>query len=222
VVSIRTGTLFVSGLRPWRGSMAFHVEDIASHSEKRTSNIDYDARCRNMYSILQFRTAMGTAGSEVANYESTEDGALAWKNLKDYYDQEGDKDIFETKCLKEISNLKLRFNSPGGFDRFHDEFEKLCRHIAECGEPLSEREKRAFLLNGIEDSDYSATKDLCAYDVYSTVVAKLRRKAADLGRQNGPSRRQQNKVTRRTGRGKPAATLNDKDEIPEGDKKACS
>jgi hypothetical protein len=60
------------------------------------------------------------------------------------------------------------------------------------------RQKRTYFLNGIQDRDYAATKDMCMSDDFPTAVMKLRKKCVELGRQSGPtSHRQLNKITRR-------------------------
>ena len=150
-----------------------------------------------MYSILQLRTSDSTAASTVTKCSQTQDGALAWRNLKEYFDQDGNKDVCEIKCRRELAQLRLDYNSPGGYDNYYSEFERICKQIEECGTTLPDREKRAHFLGGIHDPDYSAIKDICEQDDFASVVVRLARKAAELGKHNGPVRRHQKKITRR-------------------------
>jgi len=78
-------------------SDVLHVNDEEAHLARRATDREYDAKVKNMYAVLQVKTAEDTAGTKVTKLEATQDGALAWKYLKDYYDQEGDKVIFESK-----------------------------------------------------------------------------------------------------------------------------
>ena len=173
-----------------------NVENLVDHLEKRKNDPIYDGHVRDLYYILMRKTAKGTALTTVLRQKDTQDGALAWKGLRDYYDQEGDKQIYAAKCLSDLINLKLHYNSHGGMDKYISDFEVRCRQLDEAGQPLTETQKKTMLLQGITDRDYDATKQICAKDDYETVILTLRHRAAELGKaQNSNNRRRVNKAS---------------------------
>jgi len=165
------------------------------HGEKRKSDTEYDTKVRTVYSILEVRTSDGTAASLITKHAASQDGALAWRSLRDYYDQDGNRDVFEIRSRLELSQLRLDYNSPGGFNRYHDHFFRLIKQIEDCGTVLSDREKRAYFVGGIKDRDYASLKDSCEKDNFNETIVRFSRKATELGKMSGPTRRQANKVT---------------------------
>jgi len=182
------------------------ISDIDHHTENRHNDTEYDLRVRDFYSILEFCTTDGTAATTVKQHSATCNGAVAWKSLKDYYDQDGNKDIYEVQCRRKLAQLTLESSTPGGFAKYQNDFGTICQHIEECGTLLSDREKRAHFLGGIHDPDYSTIKDICEGVPFNSAITKLARKAAELGKQNGPARRHFKKVTRKIRESKPANT----------------
>jgi len=160
--------------------------NIDEHLRKRTDEPAYDRKVRVMHAILYKKTAKGTAFSKVKAFEATEDGVLAWKALKDYYDQEGNKSLYGTNRLNELMNLKLKYTSYGGFDKYQNNFDVLCNQLEECGHGLPDDQKRTIFLRNIEDQDYSTIIELCWTETYTNVIQKLRNKAAMIGKQSGP------------------------------------
>ena len=172
------------------------MENLGDHLEKRKNDQIYDGHVRDLYYILMRKTAKGTALTTVLRQKDTQDGALAWKGLRDYYDQEGNKQIYAAKCLSDLINLKLHYNSHGGMDKYISDFEVRCRQLEEAGQPLTEKHKRTMLLQGITDRDYDATKQICAKDDYEIVILTLRHRVAELGKaQNTNNRRNLNKAS---------------------------
>jgi len=172
------------------------VEDKEEHLKRRSEEKEYDDNVKMLYSILQAKTASGTALAKVKIYKPTKDGALAWLHMKNYYDQEGNKSLYGAKCLNEILGLRLEKSSQGGFDKYLSDFETLCTKLEEAGQGLKEDQKRTFFLSGIKDEDYDATIQICQDVDYGMAILKLRHKSVLLGRQSGPDRRKQNKANR--------------------------
>ena len=108
----------------------------------------------------------------------------------------GNRDVFEIRSRLELSQLRLDYNSPGGFNRYHDNFFRLVKQIEDCGTVLSDREKRAYFVGGIKDRDYASLKDSCEKDNFNETIIRFSSKATELGKMSGPTRRQANKVTR--------------------------
>ena len=74
--------------------------------------------------ILKYVFAKGIAKSKIKKFNDQIDGALAWKTLNKYYDQDGDKGSFGTQALENILSLNLIYNSYGGFDKYMSNFEQ--------------------------------------------------------------------------------------------------
>jgi len=83
------------------------VVDDDAHLQLRREDTDYDGRVRALHAILRRKTAKGTASSKIKKYAGTSDGALAWRMLKQYYNQEGSKSLYASKCLTELTKLFL-------------------------------------------------------------------------------------------------------------------
>ena len=180
------------------------IKDIEEHQEKRKNDAVYDKKTTTLFMILKKKCSKGTALSKIKKYQDTRDGALAWKYLKEYYDQEGNKDIFGANALVSLLNLHLEYNSPGGFDKYTNDFELLCAKIAESDTPLTEQQKKTMFLRGINDRDFTATKDICQEGkTYSETVLCLRNKAIELKKASGPTPRRfrRGNNTRQGGRG---------------------
>jgi hypothetical protein len=198
------------------------VSDIPAHMERRSQDSKYDEKVILMHAILSRHTAKGTALSHVIRFNDTRDGVLAWKALKDYYDQEGNKTLYDNKLWADLRSLKLKHTTYGGFDKYHSDFEIICKQLEEAGSPVPEEQKKMYFIENIEDRDFQNTKDLCAHEVYTNAVQKLRYKAALLGKQSGPTRRNQNKVTKKFSSGKFNKTNKTNDKGHEKDEKKGS
>jgi len=90
------------------------VQNVDEHIKRRENEPDYDAKVRDMYSILQLRTSDSTAASTVTKCSQTQDGALAWKNLKEYFDQDGNKDVCEYVVDENSPNYASTITVPVG------------------------------------------------------------------------------------------------------------
>ena len=60
------------------------------HLAKRIDDAEYD----NRVTILKRFTARGIALSKVQKYDESTDGALAWRDMKGYYDSLGNEEIY--------------------------------------------------------------------------------------------------------------------------------
>ena len=92
---------------------------------------------------------------------STQDGVKSWFDLKQYYDQEGNKNSYSAKLLGKLADLKLQYNSYGGMDRYISEFEAINLKLDDISK-LDENTKKTFFLRRIQDRDYGTKKDICA------------------------------------------------------------
>lgn len=178
------------------------VTDLEAHKLRRQDDEAYNEKVETLYAILEKKTAKGVALSKVTS-ATNEDGVIAWKNLKDYYDQEGDRKAYGIKCLQDLMKLKLESNTPGGFDKYLSDFETTIEHMEEAEQGLKETQKSTILLSGITDDDYTTTKDICVGLGYLEITQKLHAKAVELGKQSGPTRKdRRNNNNKTTNKGK--------------------
>jgi hypothetical protein len=137
------------------------VSDNEIHNNKRTIDSTYNDHVEHIYNVLVCVTAGSTALSTVKKYKSTKDGALAWKALKDYYDNEGNKEIHDATIILELLDLHLEYNSASGMDNYLHQFEKHLAELQYSNVPLSDELKLTFLFCGIHDTAYDTAKDIC-------------------------------------------------------------
>ena len=156
-------------------------------------------RVKEFYSVLSKKTVKGTAASQVDVHLNERDGALVWKDLCAFYNFGGDKEARITWILGELTSLKLRHDTHGGFDKFQDEFGKKCLELAHMEMDLQDVLKKSIFLQGIEDVAYTAVKDDCKKVTFRETVELLRSKSRDLSKTNhggggrGYNRRQNRK-----------------------------
>ena len=165
------------------------MNDVVLHEEKRAADPDYDQRVKEIFHILKMKTVAGTASLRVSKYAKLEDGALAWKNLKDFYDNEGNKDLHRQTCLTDLLAIRYTAATQGGFNRYVNDFEQVVKQIDEAGaHELDESLKKNIFLTGIHDQDFEAIKEVCRCMPYDQMVTALYQKAAELKRVDGPLR----------------------------------
>jgi hypothetical protein len=138
-----------------------NVVDSTDHLKKRLDDHQYDDAVTYQFSMLKKKTSKGTALAKVKKYDVTRDGALAWLDLKQYYNQEGDKKTYGAECLKSLVTLTLEHANRGGMDDYINRFELIIDQLQESDQPLTEDQKKVFFLKGIQDHSYSNTRDLC-------------------------------------------------------------
>jgi len=157
---------------------------------------------KSFHAILSKKTAKGTAASLVDKHEEEGDGALAWADLVEFYDFGGDKEVRSSDLMNELLNIKLLYDTPGGFNKYANTFETKANELEKVPFKLEDSFKKTLFLRNILDRDYTAVKDNCTNKTYREAVNALRTKARDLGRvdQKGPTRGNNNKRTRNKNR----------------------
>jgi len=60
-------------------SDVLNIGEVNIHLEKRVQDPEYDQKVRNLYGILELKTADSTASTTVTKFSETQDGALGWK-----------------------------------------------------------------------------------------------------------------------------------------------
>ncbi len=135
-----------------------------------------------LFSALLFATAGGTAATVVKRHELTQDGRLAWLNLRKWYEGQGSKNSIARRALQTLQNLTLARDTVGGAEAYISAFEDALTSLEEVGEPYSENLKKMTFLNGIVDPSYSALHDILMEDdnkKYADCILALRKKAVD-------------------------------------------
>jgi hypothetical protein len=96
--------------------------------------------------------ALGTASTRVVKCAKTQDGALAWKSLKDFHDNEGNKDLYKQTCLTDLPHIKYEYNSIGGFNKYVNDLEQVIKQINDTAQTeLDDSLKKTIILSGIHD-----------------------------------------------------------------------
>jgi hypothetical protein len=132
---------------------------------------------------LKNSCASGLALPKVNTYKSSKDGYSAFQALYKHFYAQGDKQQYANSCLEKIVSLSLLPNSVGGIDAYLSKFEELLLELQDT-DPLTEGQKKTFLLNGIKDPIYNTVKTLCrskAYD-YERTMLELRSEAAEISK----------------------------------------
>ena len=101
----------------------FNIKYEDAHGLKIDVEEVYEDSNQLCYLILNNVCAKGLGKSKINKFNDQRDGALAWKTLKEYYDQDGDKESFGTQTLEQILILKIMYNSHGCFDKYMSKFE---------------------------------------------------------------------------------------------------
>jgi CRISPR/Cas system CMR-associated protein Cmr3 (group 5 of RAMP superfamily) len=176
------------------------VKDAQSRLEKRDADPIYDEKVRHFYNILKTKTSKGIALSKIKKHESAKDGALAWLDLKHFYDQNGDKSVFGDSCLRKLLALRLEYNTVGGMDNYISQHELLSEQLNECDQPITEAQAKTYFLTGILDPAFTAIKDFNSTSTVSFMacVASLKKKAIELGVSSGPKSYHQRKAHNKT------------------------
>ena len=165
---------FVATARAAGHKEILSVNDPSNRESRWVHDQDDTRKCEDIYSILQSKTATGTASGKVTKFEQEQDGALAWLALKDFYDQDGSKDGHGSTALKSLMNLQLECNTFGGMDKCISDFEKCTLQLEEADQPLTDQQKKTFFAEGINDQDYDAIKDNSDDWTHHKTASKLR------------------------------------------------
>jgi len=135
-----------------------------------------------LFSALLFATAGGTAATVVKRHDKTQDGRLAWLDLRKWYEGQGSKNSIARRALQTLQNLTLARDTMGGVEAYISAFEDALTSLEEVGEPYSENLKKMTFLKGIVDPSYSALHDILMEDdgkKYNDCILALRKKAVD-------------------------------------------
>jgi hypothetical protein len=159
-----------------------NITDLKKHLKRRADDPEYDDMVRYLYDVLKMKTSGGDALSKVVKYELTKDGALAWKEMKDYYNQGGDVSQYASTCMDKIMDLQMTYRSKGGMDKYISNFELLQGQLNEAKTPLAPLLAKTIFLKGIVDDDFKVAKDLSQSSDVSlmTAISNMKKKAITL------------------------------------------
>ena len=160
-------------------SCLVHITDKAQH-QSALEDTHYKRQNTLLYSILKVKTIGGPGHQMIRKFERTSDGALAWIEIKAYYEQDGNRELYACKCLTELTRVKYDFNSPGGIDRCISDFMRTVDKMEDAGENVSEITKCTFFLQGIRDNRFAGIKDLAAGLPFQEIILRIRAKSIEL------------------------------------------
>ena len=171
------------------------------HEKLFKDNTSYQNDCKILYSILKNSCVSGLALPKVNAFKDSKDGYSAYQALHMHYYAKGNPQEYANSCLEKLISLSLTPNSPGGMDGYLSKFEALILELQDK-DPLTEGQKKTFLLNGVKDRNYNAIKTLCHsenYDFNKTML-ELRREADEIHKlDTRPPRRQAHTSRRKQG-----------------------
>ncbi len=78
-----------------------------------------------LFSALLFATARGTAATVVKQHSKTQDGRLAWLNLRKWYEGQGSKMSIARSALQTLQNPTLTKDTVGGVEAYISAFEDV-------------------------------------------------------------------------------------------------
>ena len=174
-----------------------NVEDWDRHDELLLRDAAYTAKNKELYDVLQNKTAEGTAATKVTKFKDKKDGARALHELKKAYDQGGDVKTFASKCLKELLKLEYHWNDSGGVDQYINNFNELLQEM-EGLETLSDEVKKVTFLQGIKDKDFDFTKELCKAKTFEQAVDMINERAVEIGKVSGQRKIQRRRANKKT------------------------
>ena len=112
-----------------------------------------------MYSVWANRITGGNASTTVKQFEIAKDGRNSYLAIKSWYESEANLQTVAMTATKNLNNLKLHYQKAGGADAYIKQFREYVLDLETCDQPLTETQKKTYLLNGITDRDYVNTVD---------------------------------------------------------------
>lgn len=156
------------------------LEEHSDHEKRLEDDEEYKADCTALYSILKHSCAGGLAVHKVKKYKDSKDGYALYHDLRKSYYAHGHIEQYASNCLEKLLNLKLTRNFAGGMDAFLSKFQDLTLEL-ETTHPLSEAQKKTFLLGNFQDPAYSGIVEICKANrtSYEETLLELTRISAE-------------------------------------------
>ena len=123
--------------------------------------------------------APGACNSRIQKYEEEMDGYGALKSLYQWYESQGSVEDLRRRLMTKLLNLQLKHDTRGWADSYIGIFEEIIIDLDKTG-TLSDVDKKNFFLNGIVDTTFDLTKDVCRNEptiTYDECVTRIRRMA---------------------------------------------
>ena len=88
-----------------------------------------------LQSILEYSLAKGTAKARIKKFHKTGDGLSAWKELVEWYENQGSTETKAKNALQVITSHKLTSKSHGGAELYMPKFENALLDIEDAETP---------------------------------------------------------------------------------------
>jgi hypothetical protein len=121
----------------------------------------------------------------ILQHQKTQDGNAAWLDLVDDMETQGNIGQLVAENTNELAQVKLRYDSRGGFSTYKQDFCALTQRLEDAGEGMSDLMKKTFFLMNIQDESYTSIKTTCRSDptlAFKETVQKIKAEAKAMGK----------------------------------------
>ena len=120
----------------------------------------HERQTQYFYSCLSCACKGGQALVLVRTEESTQDGAAVFFKLVDHYERNANLSLMRTECVRELANLRLTSNYPGGPVKFFQHFQNTYLDLEEATrKDVDDAEKIGQLNAAIQDDRFQTVRD---------------------------------------------------------------
>ena len=163
--------------------LGYLLEERYDHSSRFENDEKYRNHCILLFNALKNSCAGGYALPRVNAFKLEQDGYTAFHSLYNHYHAKGNAQEYANECMQKLLNLTLTYNSAGAMEAYLSKFEELVLELQDK-DPLTEGQKKTFLLNGIKDRNYNALKTIChsAQYEFEKTLLELCREAQEIAK----------------------------------------
>ncbi len=122
------------------------------------------AKSKFIFAVLKRTSAYGLVKDTILQHQKTQDGNAAWLDLVDDMETQGNIGQLVAENTNELAQVKLCYDSRGGFSTYKQDFCALTQRLEDAGEGMSDLMKKTLFLMNIQDESYTSIKTTCQSD----------------------------------------------------------
>jgi hypothetical protein len=167
------------------GQDCYEVLKKYSPSDPILQDPQFIQKSKFIFTVLKCSSAYGLVKDTILQHEEHQDGNGAWINLVTDMETQGNLGQLVAKNTNDLAQVKLRFDSRGGFSVYMQNFCALTQCLEDAGEGMSDLMKNIFFLMNIQDEAYTAIKTACWSEPKTTfkeTVLKIKAEAKAMGK----------------------------------------